>query len=129
MSNRKTTFTDDLESIKSPRPSPRPRTESAASRKSTWTEESASVKVCVRVRPWIKEEIEGTRNDGQPLVNCIRMDTTTSCTIMGQKKGVGDKEDHFEFDRCFWSHTEEHPLYANQAVIYEELGQSLLSNA
>eukprot|EP00929_Paragymnodinium_shiwhaense_P032033 TRINITY_DN17827_c0_g1_i1.p1 TRINITY_DN17827_c0_g1~~TRINITY_DN17827_c0_g1_i1.p1 ORF type:complete len:697 (+),score=139.35 TRINITY_DN17827_c0_g1_i1:252-2093(+) len=35
----------------------------------------------------------------------------------------------FDFDRCYWSHSPEHPLYATQQTLYEELGQAMLEGA
>jgi len=90
---------------------------------------SGTVKVCVRVRPFIKEETEGTRNGAGPLECCITMDSESSMTITGQRKGQsGDMVSTLDFDRCFWSHTREHPLFADQASIYEEFGTNLLGN-
>ncbi|CAK0853500.1 unnamed protein product [Prorocentrum cordatum] len=84
---------------------------------------SSSIKVCVRVRPFIKEEISGDRSGGM-CVCCIEMPTTTT-TIM--RKGETARE--FEYDRCYWSHTKDHPLYATQQTLHDELGVTMLSHA
>ncbi|CAK0804392.1 unnamed protein product [Prorocentrum cordatum] len=80
----------------------------------------AGIKVCVRVRPFIKEEIEGDRSGGK-CECCIEMPTVT-CTVMKRP----DEERAFEFDRCFWSHSKNHPLFANQQTIQDELGETML---
>lgn len=90
------------------------------------SEESPTIKVCVRVRPFIKEELSGARGDGQdgPCEVCVSMPTKTRVEITRERETRG-----FEFDRCFWSHDAEHPLYATQETLQIELGESMIQSA
>ncbi|CAK0887114.1 unnamed protein product [Prorocentrum cordatum] len=35
----------------------------------------------------------------------------------------------FEYDRCFWSFSEDHPLYATQQTLHDEVGCQMIENA
>ncbi|CAK0804386.1 unnamed protein product [Prorocentrum cordatum] len=83
----------------------------------------AGIKVCVRVRPFISEEIEGDRSGGKTEC-CIEMPTETT-TVMRRE----DEERTFEFDRCYWSHSRDHHLHATQRTLQEELGETMLTHA
>jgi len=85
---------------------------------------SPNIKVCVRLRPFIKEEIEGDRSGGQ-CVLCVAMPTINKLTLFGEER---DKRE-FEFDRCYWSHSKEHELYATQETLYQELGTDMITQA
>eukprot|EP00933_Yihiella_yeosuensis_P083384 TRINITY_DN9758_c0_g1_i2.p1 TRINITY_DN9758_c0_g1~~TRINITY_DN9758_c0_g1_i2.p1 ORF type:complete len:824 (-),score=198.33 TRINITY_DN9758_c0_g1_i2:256-2646(-) len=87
-------------------------------------DDAPTIKVCVRLRPFIKEEIEGERSGGQTQL-CISMPTETSIEMYGKD----EETRHFDFDRCFWSHNEEHPLYATQETLQKELGETMLEQA
>jgi len=98
------------------------------------------IKVCVRVRPFIPE-IDNGRGDtwgvakGQPLL-CVAMPSRTSVQLMDPRQLVNPDEGNerfrmrtFEFDRCYWSHSADHPLYATQATVFEELGSPMVQQA
>mmetsp|Transcript_114371 Transcript_114371/g.220243 ORF Transcript_114371/g.220243 Transcript_114371/m.220243 type:complete len:562 (+) Transcript_114371:2-1687(+) len=82
------------------------------------------IKVCVRVRPFIKEELEGGRSGGVCQL-CIEMPTKTSTVMFGR----GPEPKVFEFDRCYWSHSSDHHLYATQETLYQEQGVDMINKA
>eukprot|EP00931_Biecheleriopsis_adriatica_P116895 TRINITY_DN92479_c0_g1_i1.p1 TRINITY_DN92479_c0_g1~~TRINITY_DN92479_c0_g1_i1.p1 ORF type:complete len:778 (+),score=189.98 TRINITY_DN92479_c0_g1_i1:47-2380(+) len=90
-------------------------------------EDSPTIKVCIRVRPFIKEELEGQRSGGETKL-CIEMPTETTMKLI-QVDDPDEEPRVFEFDRCFWSHTEDHPLFANQETLQKELGSTMLDHA
>lgn len=87
-------------------------------------EGSPTIKVCVRVRPFIKEELEGGRSGGV-VECCIEMPTKTSVVMTGK----GPEPKVYEFDRCYWSHSADHPLYATQETLYQEQGIDMINKA
>lgn len=89
-----------------------------------------SVKVAVRVRPY------NTREKDMGAQLCIKMEGQTT-TIFDTKSGATRD---FSFDYSFWSHDgfierEDGYLlraddrYADQSVVYQELGETILDNA
>jgi len=88
-------------------------------------DDSPAIKVCIRVRPFIREELEGDRAVGGDVRLCIQMPTTTQVVMTRE----GDDPRSFDFDRCYWSHNKEHPLYADQQTLQEELGECMLEKA
>eukprot|EP00929_Paragymnodinium_shiwhaense_P007842 TRINITY_DN111753_c0_g1_i1.p1 TRINITY_DN111753_c0_g1~~TRINITY_DN111753_c0_g1_i1.p1 ORF type:complete len:961 (+),score=278.41 TRINITY_DN111753_c0_g1_i1:71-2953(+) len=84
---------------------------------------SDGVKVTVRVRPFIAEEL--ARGDAPEL--CVAMPTKTDMEI--KEHLYKEKSQCFTFDRTYWSHDSKHELFATQATLYEELGKSMLIQA
>eukprot|EP00928_Gymnodinium_smaydae_P036088 TRINITY_DN2526_c0_g1_i3.p1 TRINITY_DN2526_c0_g1~~TRINITY_DN2526_c0_g1_i3.p1 ORF type:complete len:889 (-),score=227.36 TRINITY_DN2526_c0_g1_i3:68-2734(-) len=84
-------------------------------------EDTGNIKVCVRVRCFIKEEINGSRSKTTSL--CIAMPTKTTVVLLGRPERV------FEFDRAYWSHSQDHPLYADQETLQAELGVAMIAGA
>ncbi|CAJ1413598.1 unnamed protein product [Effrenium voratum] len=91
-------------------------------------EDSPTIKVCVRVRPFIKEEVEGQRSGGECKL-CIDMQTETGLRILNMEGDAEDDARAFEFDRCYWSHSRDHPLFATQETLQKELGETMLEHA
>eukprot|EP00930_Biecheleria_cincta_P035247 TRINITY_DN24251_c0_g1_i1.p1 TRINITY_DN24251_c0_g1~~TRINITY_DN24251_c0_g1_i1.p1 ORF type:complete len:781 (-),score=210.65 TRINITY_DN24251_c0_g1_i1:31-2316(-) len=89
-------------------------------------DDSPTIKVCVRVRCFIKEEVEGTRSGGQCKL-CIEMPTETTVKMVHDEDEEMNRE--FEFDRCYWSHSKDHHLYADQETLQNELGNTLIQHA
>lgn len=95
-------------------------------------EASPTIKVCVRVRPFIKEEY--SRDGGQP-VRCVDMLTRHKVELWRDASlaaaGVRDESNSrtFEFDRSYWSFNKDDSNFATQATVYEELGKTLLNHA
>lgn len=87
-------------------------------------EGDSKIKVCVRVRPFIREETEGDRCGGVTEC-CIAMPSKTRVEMTDRNKEMRG----FDYDRCYWSHDKNHPLYATQQTLQDELGLTLLSNA
>eukprot|EP00929_Paragymnodinium_shiwhaense_P040645 TRINITY_DN21193_c0_g1_i1.p1 TRINITY_DN21193_c0_g1~~TRINITY_DN21193_c0_g1_i1.p1 ORF type:complete len:817 (-),score=232.89 TRINITY_DN21193_c0_g1_i1:98-2548(-) len=85
-------------------------------------DDSGSIKVCVRVRCFIREELEGSRSGGQTEL-CISMPTKTTVIMFGN-----GQERNFEYDRCYWSFSKDHPLYADQQTLQSELGMGMIRN-
>ncbi|OLP84760.1 Kinesin-related protein 1 [Symbiodinium microadriaticum] len=90
-------------------------------------EDSPTIKVCVRVRPFIKEEVEGQRSGGECKL-CVEMPTETSVRMWNPEEIEEDMRG-FEFDRCYWSHSSDNPLYATQETLQKELGETMLEHA
>lgn len=88
-------------------------------------ESDPCIKVCVRVRPFIKEELQGERCEG-PVTLCIEMPTKTTVNMFGK---IGGETRCFEFDRCYWSHDQKNSLFADQETLYQEIGQGMISQA
>eukprot|EP00929_Paragymnodinium_shiwhaense_P019727 TRINITY_DN1334_c0_g2_i1.p1 TRINITY_DN1334_c0_g2~~TRINITY_DN1334_c0_g2_i1.p1 ORF type:complete len:869 (+),score=276.89 TRINITY_DN1334_c0_g2_i1:148-2754(+) len=87
-----------------------------------------NIKVCVRVRPF--NEPEKARDD----TLCVKMPTKTQVIITGDPRGgAGFKEKCYNFDRCFWSHSQETspgaPGFATQDTLFDELGVAIEQNA
>ncbi|CAK9103276.1 unnamed protein product [Durusdinium trenchii] len=95
--------------------------------KSTQVEDSPAIKVCVRVRPFIKEEVEGQRSGGECKL-CIDMPSETQVRILNFDDPDDDSR-AFEFDRCYWSHSKDHPFFATQETLQTELGEIMLEHA
>jgi len=89
--------------------------------------DSPTIKVCVRVRPFIAEEIDGERSGGKTEL-CVAMPRRTTVELFGGGRDSSTKRS-FEFDHCYWSHDKSHPLYAAQADVYEEQGTAMLRQA
>lgn len=85
--------------------------------------EDGSVQVAIRIRPFIKEEYARLGPGLSPTL-CVAAPSIQSMDITG-----GGKTTRFSFDRVYWSHTKEHPLFSTQATLYEEIGKSLLKHA
>eukprot|EP00927_Polykrikos_kofoidii_P004007 TRINITY_DN11598_c0_g1_i2.p1 TRINITY_DN11598_c0_g1~~TRINITY_DN11598_c0_g1_i2.p1 ORF type:complete len:892 (-),score=198.24 TRINITY_DN11598_c0_g1_i2:71-2746(-) len=92
---------------------------------------SSAVKVCVRVRPFIKEELDGDRSEGKCAL-CIAMPSETQVQMLHMGPGYAHGNEStrsFDFDRCYWSHDKEHPLFANQETLMTELGNEMVQGA
>eukprot|EP00929_Paragymnodinium_shiwhaense_P086721 TRINITY_DN47180_c0_g1_i1.p1 TRINITY_DN47180_c0_g1~~TRINITY_DN47180_c0_g1_i1.p1 ORF type:complete len:818 (+),score=248.09 TRINITY_DN47180_c0_g1_i1:230-2683(+) len=91
-----------------------------------------AIKVCVRVRPFIKEELEGERAgaDGNKVTQlCIAMPDMSTTEVFESIGTPLEMKKTFRFDRCYWSHSSDHPHYATQETLMEELGEAMLEGA
>lgn len=95
--------------------------------KTAQLEDSPTIKVCVRVRPFIKEEVEGQRSGGECKL-CIDMPSETQVRILNFED-PDDESRAFEFDRCYWSHSSDHQFFATQETLQSELGVTMLEHA
>lgn len=94
-----------------------------------------SVKVAVRVRPFNERELS------MNATCCVQMNGKQ--TIITEKQAEGDqpKKKTFTFDYSFWSHdgfkedengkmvSDGDSNYADQNLVYKELGEQVLNNA
>lgn len=80
------------------------------------------VQVCVRVRPFVREE---RRRDGGRPVLCVHMPSRTCCEL----QAPGEQTRTFEMDRCYWSHDIASEHFASQEVLYAELGCVVVDHA
>eukprot|EP00928_Gymnodinium_smaydae_P094536 TRINITY_DN7955_c0_g1_i1.p1 TRINITY_DN7955_c0_g1~~TRINITY_DN7955_c0_g1_i1.p1 ORF type:complete len:1153 (-),score=282.32 TRINITY_DN7955_c0_g1_i1:10-3468(-) len=85
-----------------------------------------SVRVTVRVRPFIKEEYARNDADGVPTC-CISMPSRCEVEVLSSRSDMASQS--FTFDRTYWSHSPDHDLYATQSTLYEELGREMLGHA
>ncbi|KAF1982423.1 kinesin-domain-containing protein [Aulographum hederae CBS 113979] len=112
-------------SLRAPEPLPSP---TLTLDSSVNTPDSANVKVVVRVRQFVKREIE--RN-----AQCIiKMDPETQTTTLLSPSG-GDassrarkEEKSFVFDKSFWSHDANAAHYAQQEDIFASFGSEFLDH-
>ncbi|KAF2138839.1 uncharacterized protein K452DRAFT_300901 [Aplosporella prunicola CBS 121167] len=97
----------------------------------TMPEDSANVKVVVRVRGFVKRERE---RRAQCL---IRMDPRVQSTTLQPPADASDGGPHshksreektFTFDKSFWSHNESDPHYAHQEDVYRSFGEEFLDH-
>ncbi|CAK0859065.1 unnamed protein product [Prorocentrum cordatum] len=87
-----------------------------------------NIKVCIRVRPFIPQELSGERRQGDDELRCcVGASTTTSLDIWRGADPLSRRS--FEYDRVYWSHSKDHRLYATQETLQGELGSQLLANA
>lgn len=78
---------------------------------------SSNIKVCIRVRPFNSREAGEQCVVGMPTEEVVQINDGTA------------EPRHFNFDRCYWSHTPSDQLFATQETLMEELGEALLANA
>eukprot|EP00927_Polykrikos_kofoidii_P078057 TRINITY_DN74937_c0_g1_i1.p1 TRINITY_DN74937_c0_g1~~TRINITY_DN74937_c0_g1_i1.p1 ORF type:complete len:969 (+),score=183.13 TRINITY_DN74937_c0_g1_i1:522-3428(+) len=89
------------------------------------------IKVCVRVRPFISEEIRGDRSRGRCDL-CVDMPSKTAVQLVDLGDMASGKEPTFrtfDFDRCYWSHNDDHPHYASQDTLHSEIGETMVRQA
>eukprot|EP00928_Gymnodinium_smaydae_P046454 TRINITY_DN30951_c0_g1_i1.p1 TRINITY_DN30951_c0_g1~~TRINITY_DN30951_c0_g1_i1.p1 ORF type:complete len:816 (+),score=155.49 TRINITY_DN30951_c0_g1_i1:86-2449(+) len=88
---------------------------------------SPAIKVCVRVRPFILEEVHGFARGSteDPIELCVDMPSETQVTLVDDE----NQRRTFEFDRCYWSFSKDHPHFANQTTLHEELGARMIEHA
>lgn len=78
---------------------------------------SSNIRVCVRVRPFNKREIDL----GDQL--CVSMPSPTQVCISD-----GGQSKDFEFDRAYWSHDPKSPNFSTQQTLMDEIGQGMKRN-
>lgn len=83
------------------------------------SKDAGNIKVCVRVRPFLPREENATK------CCCIKMPNETRIEITEED----GKERNYTYDRAYWSHNKDHPLFADQVTLMNELGYMLIENA
>eukprot|EP00927_Polykrikos_kofoidii_P071079 TRINITY_DN67411_c0_g1_i1.p1 TRINITY_DN67411_c0_g1~~TRINITY_DN67411_c0_g1_i1.p1 ORF type:complete len:903 (+),score=150.35 TRINITY_DN67411_c0_g1_i1:193-2901(+) len=83
--------------------------------------ESSSVKVCVRIRPFINEEI----SRGETPTVCVAAPSRQTVEISNSEGRIHA----YSFDRVYWSLSQGHKFFASQDSIFEELGLPMLQHA
>eukprot|EP01064_Diplonema_japonicum_P028809 TRINITY_DN4513_c0_g1_i3.p1 TRINITY_DN4513_c0_g1~~TRINITY_DN4513_c0_g1_i3.p1 ORF type:complete len:754 (+),score=230.40 TRINITY_DN4513_c0_g1_i3:1558-3819(+) len=87
-----------------------------------------TVKVMVRVRPFMPHEIAKSRDKGFSLEPTVAV-TEKECSVVDDNGVVKDK---YKFDRCFWSMPAEQasgPHVAGQADVFEVMGKPSVKHA
>eukprot|EP00439_Symbiodinium_sp_Y106_P069546 s358_g11.t6 len=84
-------------------------------------EDSPTIKVCVRVRPFIKEEVEGQRSGGECKL-CVEMPTETSVRMWNPEEIEEDMR-AFEFDSRLADNL---PAAMFQKFVFSEFRRSVL---
>ncbi|RCH93343.1 kinesin-like protein Klp8 [Rhizopus azygosporus] len=82
---------------------------------------SGNIKVVVRCRPL------NEREKARGAENLVRMEGNQ--TIITKKNGKENIVKAFTFDRSYWSVDKDDPDYADQALVYNDLGKELLDHA
>eukprot|EP00929_Paragymnodinium_shiwhaense_P052085 TRINITY_DN26119_c1_g2_i1.p1 TRINITY_DN26119_c1_g2~~TRINITY_DN26119_c1_g2_i1.p1 ORF type:complete len:906 (-),score=299.53 TRINITY_DN26119_c1_g2_i1:86-2803(-) len=88
---------------------------------------SPAIKVCVRLRPFIKEdEAEGRHQ------LCVGMPSEQQVQLFKLRPDgsmMPEPERTFDFDRVYWSHSKDHQHYATQETLMDEVGEAMLEGA
>ncbi|CAG2102727.1 unnamed protein product [Medioppia subpectinata] len=80
----------------------------------------SSVKVAVRVRPF---------NNREYSYNCKNIISMTGQTTTISNPKITDTYKTFTFDYSYWSHDSSDPNYADQEVVYRDIGEEMLVHA
>lgn len=80
-------------------------------------DEECTIKVCVRVRPFVPRE----KNEKL----CVTMPSDYRVVITDEF----NRPSIFDFDRAFFSNYDDHARYASQKTLMDELGMQLVENA
>ncbi|KAG1474176.1 hypothetical protein G6F56_000508 [Rhizopus delemar] len=81
---------------------------------------SGNIKVVVRCRPL------NTREKTRGAVELVRMEGNQTIIT---KKGEKEEVKAFTFDHSYWSVDKDHPDYADQELVYNDMGKELLDHA